>query len=658
MNSENNQISLKENEAVNPESAATPTPAPAAETAASLSSDKDDTASAESTSENGRSCEASDSADEQKVTAEQARRGRIKLVLNFLLGMFLGLVFMMAVVVFIWIVRGDIDIGSDIKSETYSFTDSKGKTYSRELPVLDDTVRLIQKKFIRTLTAQELLNGAAENVNYTLDCFGLAESCSIKSIDDGQAKKLTDDELIRSFKNELIPVLMTVEKMPEDERTLHRSQLKKASKKKLDELEKKEDGKDGKAKDNTVESSALQQAKADNKKSEEAEKENNKKDDPDSDIVKDSDNKPIILDSELLFYSALNGLAYATEDPFTTALLPKEYKLFKQSMGNDEYGGVGIYLEADLKNNRQVTVIEPIEGTPADKAGICPGDKIMAIDGKKTSELEIDTASAMIRGKVDTKVKLTLQRGDKTFDVELTRTNIHVPSVTAKMKDGGIAYLRVRFFGEETGKEFAAELKKMAGKNAKALIIDLRNNGGGYIVAAAQLLSEFLPNGKTATTVVNPRLNVEEAYQIENDDYCKLPVILLVNRFSASASEITAGAFQDYHRALLIGETTYGKGSVQSLNTLTDGGAFKITIAHYLTPHNKDIHLKGITPDIIKEAEPTNKFGGPKDEQLNLALKEAKKLIDAGTKDFVEIKDSASKANPALHKDRSEKNKK
>lgn len=654
MNSENNQKSSAENQAAGAEKAAErPDSLPNASPAGEVSLDKE----AAEASETGDKA-ASDSAGRQDGSGPNDRKARLRWLKDFVLGLFIGLFFMTLTVLVIWFIRGDINFGSDsgIKSETYSFTDSKGKTCKRELPVLDDTVRLIQKKYIRTLTAQELLNGAAENVNYTLDCFGLAESCAIKSISDEEAKKKTDDELIQDFKNELIPVLATVEKMPEDARTLHRSQLKKASQKKLAELEAKEAENNGK--DNTVESSALQQAKADRHKSEEAEKEKDNKDDPDGDIVKDSDKKPIVLDAELLFYSALNGLAYATDDPFTTALLPKEYKIFKQSMGNDEYGGVGIYLEADLKNNRQVTVIEPIDGTPADKAGVCPGDKIMAIDGKKTSELEIDTASAMIRGKVGTKVKLTLKRGDKTFDVELTRTNIRVPSVNSKMLENGVAYIRVRFFGEDTGKEFTAGMKEMTGKNAKALIIDLRNNGGGYIVAATDLVSQFLPKGKTVTTVVNPRLHAEEAYLVDSGEYSRLPVILLVNRFSASASEITAGAFQDYHRALLIGETTYGKGSVQTLNTLNDGGAFKLTIAHYLTPHNKDIHLKGITPDIVKEAEPTNKFGGPKDEQLNIALKEAKKLIDAGTKDFIEIKDSASKANPALHKDRSKKDKK
>ena len=526
-------------------------------------------------------------------------------------------------------------------------------TDSSRVPQLRETIKFIKSRYIRDISTLELINCSIDMINYTMDKFGHGDM-RLKNFTDAQAKEFTNDELIRVFEFKFSELLAKVEALPKEQRLLHRSQMKKtieATTKKLEAQRKARKDKEGDKKtqadtkqaraneayeDMSFEreffqalheensSEALRQEQLNSDKNELSKDSN--KDDKD-DLVKDEDGKPVVLDKTYLLYAALNGMVNATGDPFSAAISPKSIKAMSESLGDSNYGGVGIYLESDLRNNRQLTVIEPIDGTPASKKDILPGDKIMAIDGKKTANLDVSEASALIRGEIGSVVVLTLQRGQRTFEVALERASIHVPSVSTKIINKDVGYMRVRFFGAETTKEFSDALDKVVKDGAKVLIIDLRNNGGGYINAAIGLCSEFLPYKKLITSVVNPRFSTEEIHEVNTKKTNEMPLIVLVNGFSASASEITAGAMRDYSRALLLGELTYGKGSVQTIESLTGGGAIKLTIAHYLTPNNKDIHLKGIEPDIKFESVVSNKLGNDKDLLLKLAVKEADLLL-------------------------------
>ncbi len=329
-----------------------------------------------------------------------------------------------------------------------------------------------------------------------------------------------------------------------------------------------------------------------------------------------------------LSYAALAGLVAAVKDPYTAVLDPQQFRRLSEQMSGGNFGGVGIYLENDLRRDGRLTVIEPIENSPAAAAGIQTGDWITRIDDEDTAGMDIESAASRIRGEVGTRVVLTLKRGDRDpFRVTLQRQQIHVSSTTSKMLRDRIGYLRIRFFGEDTGREFEADLDKLVAQGARALVLDVRNNGGGYISAALDVVSHFVDKGSVVVSVVNPRVERNESHRAESRKKFRMPVVLLMNRFSASASEITAGALKDLGVAVLVGETTFGKASVQSLHQLSDGGALRHTIAHYLTPNGRDIHRQGITPDVVVEAEPSNKLGGTEDEQLRAAVRQLHKLL-------------------------------
>lgn len=345
--------------------------------------------------------------------------------------------------------------------------------------------------------------------------------------------------------------------------------------------------------------------------------------------------------AEDIMYGAIYGICAATGDYYTTALTAEEYARMKESMGDDNYGGVGIYIEADRKNDNRLTVIEPIEGGPSERAGIKAADYIYEIDGKPTDSIDLETCSQMMRGPKGTSVTLGIKRGEETLTFKIIREDIHVKSTQLKELGDGVAYIRVRFFGPETGKEFKIKRMEAESRGAKCLIIDLRNNGGGYVVTAGEMVSEFLPKGSLITNLVNPHVGTDEDFRVNISDDSKIPLVVLINRFSASASELAAGCLQDHKRAVIVGETSFGKGSVQRIFDLPNGGALKFTIAHYLTPNHKDIHMKGITPDIICEDEPTNKLGGPNDKQLQEAIKAVPKA------EKLQAEYSASSSSPA-----------
>lgn len=327
------------------------------------------------------------------------------------------------------------------------------------------------------------------------------------------------------------------------------------------------------------------------------------------------------VNEQKLFYYALKGLMFGLKDPYSVALEPKEFKHLKESMSGGNFGGVGIYIELDRHHKNQLMVMEPIEETPAAQAGLKSGDWILTINGASTKGIDLDVAAQRIRGPEGSNVTLEIQSKGKgpVKRVSMVRSKIHVKSATGKMLPNGIGYIRLRFFGEETGEEVESALTALERKGLKGLVLDVRNNGGGYITAAQQTCSLFLPRGQTVVSVVGRKRDTE-VQTSSGSNHRNVPMVVLINGFSASASEITAGALQDNRVATLLGTKSFGKGTVQTLKELPDGGSLKFTIAHYLTPNGRNINKKGIKPDIEVKMDPA-KVGQSGDAQLKAAEK-------------------------------------
>lgn len=345
------------------------------------------------------------------------------------------------------------------------------------------------------------------------------------------------------------------------------------------------------------------------------------------DLLKKCGNKA--TESELV-YVALDGIMDVLhkapiEDPYTIIFKPKDYKVFREQLEGGNFSGIGVFINADKENKNALTIVEPIEGTPAFDAGIKSGDIITKINGESTLGMDLDIAVQKIRGPEGTEVVLRIKRSDEANekDIPIMRKTIHVKSVTSKILDNNIGYIRLKVFGSDTGAEFDSAVKKLKGQNVKGLIVDLRNNGGGYIDAAVEVCSQFLPKGTLVVTVENKRTSVTSKHHsignFSND--ATLPLVLLVNEDSASASEITTGALKDFKRAYIIGNTTYGKASVQSVSELGDGGALKYTVAHYLTPSGFNLSKKGLEPDLKIKMDSKIQLGSEEDIQLKEAVK-------------------------------------
>lgn len=324
-----------------------------------------------------------------------------------------------------------------------------------------------------------------------------------------------------------------------------------------------------------------------------------------------------------LTYVATESMLKVLDDPYTTFLDPPTYRKLKEQMSGGNFGGLGIYIELDEKNEKWLTVVEPMEGTPAGRAGIKPRDIIIKINGLSTKGFTVEEAQKHLRGKPGSEVTLTIRRknaGDP-FDVKLKREVIQVSTVKGQMltdQNRKIGYIKLRLFGEKTNMELESAMRDLESQGAEAFVLDIRNNGGGYIGTAVDVCSKFLPTGSRVVTV-NERAAGETRYDSRPNMRENTPLVVLVNEYSASASEITAGAVQDLHAGTLVGVKTFGKGSVQKIYPLPDGSAIKVTTAHYLTPSGKDLHKKGVEPDIKVEMT-GDKIGSADDIQLKKAL--------------------------------------
>lgn len=325
------------------------------------------------------------------------------------------------------------------------------------------------------------------------------------------------------------------------------------------------------------------------------------------------------LGSRNITYIAIAGMLASCKDKYTTFLTPKEYAELNEGLDGGNFSGVGISISVDDKS-KLLRVNEVIPGGPAEKAGLQSDDTITEIDGRSTRGLTTDEDAKLLRGKEGTQVRLTIDRDGTTLSpVMVTRAIIHEPSVYARLLDNGIGYARLTVFGSNTASELSQALSKLESQGAKAYILDLRDNGGGYLNAAIDVSSKFIPSGPIVS--VESRGGSNTQYDAEDTAIAPKPLAVLVNQYTASASEITSGAIQDDGVGELIGEKTYGKGVVQTIHPLPDGSAVKITSARYLTPHGRDINQIGIVPDIVTPEPKGSQLGNPAtDAQLQSAI--------------------------------------
>jgi carboxyl-terminal processing protease len=325
------------------------------------------------------------------------------------------------------------------------------------------------------------------------------------------------------------------------------------------------------------------------------------------------------LDDVALMRGAITGMMQALGDKHSSYMDPQNYADANASL-DGSYEGIGAYVDT---TTTFLTVISPIPGSPAEKAGLQSGDQVMAIDGEDMTGITAEAARLKVLGPAGTAVHLSILREGETdlLEFEITRAKIVIASASGKMLENDIAYVQVTTFGSNTTPELLAALKDLMAKNPKGIILDLRNNGGGFLSTAVEVASQFQGEGvvlyeqygdgtKTTYDVIPGGLATDKT----------IPMVVLINEGSASASEIVAGALQDLGRAKLVGVTSYGKGSVQNWIPLSgDNGAVRITIAKWLTPNGNTIHEIGLTPDVTVELT-ADDITAKRDPQLDKAV--------------------------------------
>lgn len=301
------------------------------------------------------------------------------------------------------------------------------------------------------------------------------------------------------------------------------------------------------------------------------------------------------IDEQKILNETIKGYIKGLDDPYTEYMTKEEMEEFSQDvMGN--FTGIGIYLTKDTGKNA-VIVISPIKDTPAHKAGILPGDIITKVDGVSYTGEQLTEASNKIKGEIGTSVKLEVLRDGKTMEFEVTREHIKINHVESKVLENNIGYIEFNSFDEGCSKEFKEKLEELKKKNITSLVIDIRNNGGGLVTEALDI-ADFIVEKDATLLITTDKKQKEEITKAKTDPIINIPVVVLTNSSSASASEILAGALKDNNKATIVGEKTYGKGVIQELLTLTDGSGLKITTNEYFTPNKNKINKVGITPDV------------------------------------------------------------
>ena len=326
------------------------------------------------------------------------------------------------------------------------------------------------------------------------------------------------------------------------------------------------------------------------------------------------------IDDETLIEGAIKGYVSALGDPYTTYYTKEEMdELMEETTGN--YVGIGIYMTLDLENNA-IYVVKPMEGSPAEEAGIKAGDLITKVDGIEYSGEELDQASNAIKGKEGTKVKLEILSNGQTREIEVERRKIIVSHIVEKKFDS-IGYLLIEDFDGGCADEFEEKYKELEKQGIDRLIIDLRNNGGGVVNEAVDIADMLLEKDKTILITKDKKGN-EEVKKCDNEASITMPVVVLTNGYSASASEILVGALKDNERATIVGTKTYGKGVIQEVDRLNDGSGLKITIEEYYTPNRDKINKVGIKPDeeieLSSEIIEKGTYTDEEDNQLQKAI--------------------------------------
>jgi carboxyl-terminal processing protease len=326
------------------------------------------------------------------------------------------------------------------------------------------------------------------------------------------------------------------------------------------------------------------------------------------------------LDRAETTYVALHGMATSTRDRWTMFFTPKEFASFDAPLDPKAIFGIGVLIDVD-PISKFARAFYVVPNSPADAAGMVSGDLITAVGNTSTHGLIQPQVTHLLRGKIDTVVRVKTKPPDgKERTLALTRASVKPPTIFVKMLPEKVGYMFVTVFAEPTAEEFAASLQRLQKQGARSIIVDLRDDGGGYVFAAVSIASHFFGSGPVVTTL--PREgNAVTAMSDDEDPQVTVPVAVLVNGYTASASEILAGALQDNHAATLFGTRTFGKGVEQTVTRLPGGAAIKITTARYLTPANHDVNGKGIQPDVVVMLKPHSLLGDPaRDAQLQSAL--------------------------------------
>lgn len=297
-------------------------------------------------------------------------------------------------------------------------------------------------------------------------------------------------------------------------------------------------------------------------------------------------------DDVKLIDGAIDGMVKSLNDPHSNYLSPKMYKtLMEQTEGS--FAGIGVVMGMD--NEQKIHIVGIMENSPGQKAGLQEGDEILAVDGVPVTQMAFDEVAAHVRGQAGTDVVLTIMRDNTNQDITITRDNIKLKTVGHKMLDNNIGYIQIVSFSEDTANEFNEAYNDLKNQGMKALVLDLRNNPGGLLTTCVEIAKKLVPKGEIVSIVDKQGNKETYSSSLEAPEY---PLVVLINKNSASASEILSGAIQDTKSGTIIGNTSYGKGSVQTILPMFEDDAVKLTIAKYYTPSGRSIDGTGITPDI------------------------------------------------------------
>ena len=323
------------------------------------------------------------------------------------------------------------------------------------------------------------------------------------------------------------------------------------------------------------------------------------------------------VDDTKLMQGAINGMMESLGDAHSTYMDPQTYKDANAQLAGS-YEGIGAFVDT---TGTFLTITSAMAGSPAEKAGLQAGDQIIGVDRNDMTGINPELVRQKVIGPAGTTVHLTVARAGETkpLEFDVTRAKIDVPSASGKMLDNGIGYVQITTFGDNTTKELTATLKTLMDQKPKGLILDLRDNGGGFLQTAVEVVSQFQDSGVVLYEQYGD--GTKKSYNVISGGLAtKLPIVVLINEGTASASEITAGALQDYERAKLVGVVSYGKGSVQNWVPLSDNeGAIRVTIARWLTPKERQIDKKGLTPDVYVQRTVDDRKAG-RDPQLDMAV--------------------------------------